>query len=184
MSQIKGTNLAHVHAFVLKELGEPGLASLRTALKPETQAALDSYIAAAWYPGNVYVELLHALDTTLGKGDGEILERAGAYAAEYDLTRIHRVLFRFANPAFVLEKSMEIWSRFFDTGKWKITRPSPTSALGDLHDFKLVDAAVCRYLNAYLARLFELVGAKNVEVRHPECRARGAKVCRFVIGWT
>ena len=50
MAQIKGTNLAHIHAFVLKELGEAGLVSLRAALKPETQTALDSYIAASWYP--------------------------------------------------------------------------------------------------------------------------------------
>jgi uncharacterized protein (TIGR02265 family) len=184
MAQIKGTNLAHVHAFVLKELGEPGLVSLRAALKPETQTALDSYIAASWYPANVYVELLQALDVTLGKGDGELLKRAGAYAAEYDLTRIHRVFFRLANPAFVLEKSMEIWSRFFDTGQWKVTRPTPTSADGQLHDFRIVDTAVCAYLNAYLQRLFELVGAKHVEVRHVECRARGGKVCRFAMTWS
>jgi predicted hydrocarbon binding protein len=47
-----------------------------------------------------------------------------------------------------------------------------------------VDTAVCTYLNAYLIRLFELVGAKNVDVRHPECRARGGKVCRFMISWS
>jgi hypothetical protein len=137
----------------------------------------------AWYPDDLYGELLHALESTVGKGDATLLDRAGAYAAEYDLTRIHRVLFRLANPAYVLEKSMEIWGRFFDTGHWRVTRPSATSADGTLNDFALVDRAVCTYLTAYLRHLFELVGAKSVEVKHTECRARGAKACRFTIAW-
>ena len=183
MAQIKGTNLAHTRAFVMKEFGELGLAKVREGLGRETQSAFDSFVATNWYPASIFVELVHALDRTLGNGDGKILERAGAYGAEYDLTRIHRLLFRFANPGFVLEKSTEIWSRFFDTGEWQISRPSPTSAEGVLRDFGIVDKALCEYLRAYLRRLFELVGAKQVEVRHTECRARGGKVCRFHGTW-
>jgi V4R domain len=187
MAQIKGTNLAHIHAFVKTAFGEDGLQVVRRALAPETQAAFDSFVAVSWYPASTYVEMLHAVDATLGENgarEKEILRRAGAYAAEYDLTRIHRVLFRFANPGFVLERSTEIWGRFFDTGHWKIVRPTSTSVDALLTDFGLVDRAVCTYLEAYLRRLFELVGAKDVEIRHPECRARGGKVCKFLGSWT
>jgi hypothetical protein len=184
MAQIKGTNLAHTRAFIVKAFGEQGLAKLRESLGPETQAAFDSFVATNWYPASVFVELVNAIDPALGSGDGAVLDRAGAYGAEYDLTRIHRLLFRFANPGFVLEKSMDIWDRFFDTGEWKISRATPTSAEGELRNFGIVDKALCAYLCAYLRRLFELVGAKQVEVRHTECRARGGKVCRFVGTWT
>jgi predicted hydrocarbon binding protein len=31
--------------------------------------------------------------------------------------------------------------------------------------------------------MFEIVGAKDVEMRHVECRARGGAACRFVSSW-
>jgi predicted hydrocarbon binding protein len=41
----------------------------------------------------------------------------------------------------------------------------------------------CRNLCAYLQRLFELVGAKDVTVRHVACRTRGDAECEFVFRW-
>jgi hypothetical protein len=184
MARIKGTNLSHVRDFVAKELGEDALARLSAALPPESRSAFESFALTGWYPAQVYVDVLHTLDRALGKGDGDLLRRGGAYAAEYDITRIHRVLFRLANPAFVLEKSMDIWSRFFDTGEWKIRRPTPTSADGVLDGWSLTDAVTCEYLRAYLERMFLIVGAKYPQVRHIECRARASAHCRFLITWT
>jgi hypothetical protein len=190
MARIKGTNLAHVRDFVERELGAEAAERMRRSLGPETGQAYDSFIASSWYPEQVFVDLLHALDGTLGQGDGgALLQRAGAYGAEFDVTKIHRVLFRLANPGFVLEKSMNIWHRFYDSGVWRITRPSDTSADGLLEGWGIVDAVSCEYLRAYLQRMFELVGATGVVARHPECRARvvhghaPVKACRYVITW-
>jgi hypothetical protein len=194
MARIKGTNLAHIRDYVASQLGAGAIDRMRAVLGPETRQAFDSFIASAWYPDQAYVDLVHALRAAFGADHPEVLQKAGAYAAEFDITRIHRVLFRFANPAFVLEKSTEIWSRFFDSGAWTITRSTETSADGFLEGWTIVDAVSCDYLCAYLHRMFELVGAKNVVVRHPDCRARPhthaqmhshtpSKACRFVITW-
>jgi hypothetical protein len=182
MARIKGTNLSHVRDFVERELGTEAVERMRLALAPEDRKAYDAFVAVAWYPERLYVQLLRALKD-VGAGDDKILARAGGYAAEYDLTKIHRVLFRFANPAFVLEKSMDIWDRFFDSGTWKITRHGDKSADGLLEGWGVVDAAACEYLRAYLARMFELVGATNVHVGHPECRTKQARACRFIVTW-
>jgi hypothetical protein len=183
MARIKGTNLSHLRDFVAKELGNEALARLTASLPSASRDAFASFAATGWYPAQVFVDVLCAIDRTLGKGDGALLRTSGAHAAEYDITRIHRLLFRFANPGFVLEKSTDIWGRFFDSGVWTIRRPTPTSADAVLVGWSIVDATVCEYLCAYLARMFEIVGARDPEVRHPECRARGAPHCRFAGSW-
>ena len=127
--------------------------------------------------------MVRALDDAVGAGNGDMLRRGGAYAAEYDISRIHRLFFRIANPAFVLEKSTEIWARFFDTGEWTIKRQKATSAEGVLTGWTITDDRSCEYLRAYIQRMFEIVGAKDVENRHVECRARGGAQCRFLIAW-
>ncbi len=183
MARIKGTNLSHVRDFVVKELGEDALARMSASLPTESRAAFESFALTGWYPDQVYLDAVHAMDRVLGKGDGDLLRRGAAFAADYDITRIHRVLFRLANPAFVLEKSMDIWHRFFDSGEWKIKRPTSTSADGVLDGWAITDAAACEYLRAYLEQMFRIVGAKNPEVRHIECRARAGAHCRFLISW-
>ncbi len=132
MARIKGTNLSHVRDFVVKELGEAALARLSAALPSDSREAFASFAATGWYPPSVYVDVIRGLERSSGSGDGAMLRKGGAYAAEYDISRIHRLFFRMANPAFVLEKSTDIWGRFFDTGDWTIRRQTPTSAEGIL----------------------------------------------------
>ena len=152
-------------------------------MSPEGRAALDSVIAVGWYPAALHVELLHAIDTELGKGDGALVVGAGSYGAEYDFTRIHRILFRLASPGFLLERIGDIWGRFYDSGSWSVVRPTPTSTQTTLASFGVVDALYCSYLGAYFLRLFELVGAHDPKLAHPLCRARGDAVCRYDGTW-
>jgi len=43
---------------------------------------------------------------------------------------------------------------------------------------------MCAGFVSYVERLFELVGAKGVRVKHPECVTRGAPRCQFVVEWS
>jgi hypothetical protein len=117
-----------------------------------------SIVAVGWYDDTILVETLRTVEEVLRERDPKIIETLGRFAAEQDLTRIHRVFLRMASPAFVLERATNLWRRFFDSGR-------------------------CRNLQGYLQRLFELVGAKDVTVGHPECRVYGGALCRFAIRW-
>jgi hypothetical protein len=185
MPSIKGTNLAHTRAFIVKRSGPDGLARVMALLPREGAEAIDSVVAVGWYPTHLHVELLRAMQEALEApgAAGEIVQLAAAHDAEYDITRIHRVLFRLANPGFVLEKAMEIWGRFYDTGKWAIERPTSTSASGSLSGFAIVDPLYCAYLRGYIERMFTLVGARDVHVHHTACRSRGDAYCRFEGQW-
>jgi hypothetical protein len=181
--RLKGTNLVHTRHYVEASAGLEGWATVLAGMTPESRAAVNSVVAVGWYPASLHVELLHAIESELGGGDVAPVLRAAAYGAEYDFTKIHRVLFRLANPGFLLERVGTIWTRFFDSGVWSVERPTPTSAQCTLSDFGVIDATYCAYLSAYFVRLFELVGARDVRLEHTLCRARGHQACRFDGAW-
>ena len=100
-----------------------------------------------------------------------------------NLTVVHRLFLRMANPAYVLEKSTEFWSRFYDSGRWLITRRSDSQTHAELIGFALPNRDFCHFLNAYLVRLFALVGAKNVHWEHTRCACDGLDRCVFEGSW-
>lgn len=183
MARLKGTNLVHTRSFVEARFGLEGWATALAGMTRESRAAVDSVVAVGWYPAELHVELLHAIDKELGRGNGKLVSEASIYGAEYDFTRIHRLLFRLANPGFLLERVGEIWARFYDSGRWSVKRPTPTTTQCTLTEFGVVDAMYCAYLSAYFGRLFELVGARDVSSTHPLCRAKGDAMCRFDGSW-
>jgi hypothetical protein len=183
VTRLKGTNIVHTRSYIESSLGLEGWATVAAGMSVESRAALDSVVAVGWYPASLHLDVLRAIDTELDRGKGVLVQSAASYGAEYDFTRIHRVLFRLANPGFLLQHVEMIWARFYDSGRWSVTRPTPTSTQASLADFGVVDAMYCAYLAAYFGRLFELVGARDVKVAHPTCRARGDAVCRYDGVW-
>jgi hypothetical protein len=183
VTRLKGTNLVHTRSYVERDFGLEGWATVAAGMSAESRAAVDSVIAMGWYPATLHVELLHAIDAELDGKRGMLVRRAAAYGAEYDFTKIHRILFRLANPGFLLERVGTIWTRFYDSGRWSVTRPTPTSTQATLADFGVVDGLYCSYLGAYFVRLFELVGAREPRLVHPLCRARGDGACRYDGQW-
>jgi hypothetical protein len=180
MSQVKGSNFVSLRAFTN---ARGATQRLRETLEPEVLATFDQALAIGWYPATTFVAALHALGPAVGEPGAEAMAAYGSFAAEHDLTTLHRVFFRFANPAYVLEKSTQYWSRFHDRGEWRITRETRHGARAELVRCGIVDALFCDVLGAYITRMFALVGAKDPRWTHPECRARGAESCVFVGEW-
>jgi hypothetical protein len=181
--QIKGTNVVHARDYVEARYGLEGWASVAAELSKGSREMIEAMVAIGWYPAQVHVDVLHAMHTALSARDPDVVRHAARHAAEYDITRIHRVLFRFLNPGLIFEKSGDIWSRFYDTGSWTFLRPTSRSVKATLRDFGIADRLYCVNLEGYFERMFELTGAMDVKVRHPECAGLGAPHCRFDGEW-
>jgi len=181
--QIKGTNVVHVRDFVEAHYGLEGWAAVAAELSRGARDAIESIVAIGWYPATLHLDLLRAMHAALSSRDPHVVRNAARHAAEYDVTRIHRVLFRMLNPGLIFEKSGEIWSRFYDTGTWRFVRPTSTTVIATLRDFGIADRIYCVNLASYFEKMFELTGAKDVRIRHPECVALGAPHCRFDGEW-
>ncbi len=183
MAQVKGTAFLSLRAFLDEVGGAPLRAKLTARLPRERAELLESALAVGWHPLDAYVAAIDALGDALAKPPEDAARAYGRFAAGFDLSTIHRLFLRFANPAYVLEKAGEYWGRYYDTGTWRVERVSPTRAQADLAGFGAVDPVFCEFLTEYVRRMFELVGARDVRVSHPRCRARQAEACHFVAEW-
>ncbi len=183
VARAKGTNILNVKAYVVARHGPEAWPAIVATLSAEDRAEVDEILAVGWYDLALVMRVFRAFDATHGVAEPLLMEHYGAFAAELDLTQIHRLFLRMANPAYVIEKSGEYWHRFFDSGKWTVVRDTPTSATATLAGFGAVEALFCRMLTSYVRRMFELVGAKHVKTEHKRCRARGDEACVVVGSW-
>ena len=181
--EVKGIVILNARAFAIERYGDEGWTRVIERLDQPDRDVLASIIPMGWYDILVYDRVNRAFFEVLGGEDLAVLEELGRYSAEHDLTTIHRIFLRVANPAYVLEKSAEFWRRYQTSGAWEITRVSPNRVHAVLRDWGSRDELTCIRLAAYMRRLFELVGAKNGWLERTKCRARGDEACVFEGGW-
>ena len=182
-AKTKGVGFVNVRTFARERFGDEGWSATLAQLSPADREELASVIPMGWYSLPMYARLIRALDALHGFGDLSLVRELGRYEADKDLTTIHRVLLRLANPAFIVEKAGEVWRRYHDTGTWNITREATNRVSGTLDGWGCVDEALCREAAAYMARCLELVGARGVVMEHPQCRAKGESRCFFLARW-
>ena len=182
MARVKGLTFADAKLFVSERGGDEAWRRLRALLPATDQALLDEVIAVGWYPLEAQLHVLEAMPVALGDSITAVMRDYARFAAARHVGRVYRLLFRFANPALVLEKSGEYWSRFYDTGEWKVVREAPNKARGELVGF-VNHAVFCESMNQYIEQLFGLVGAKDVRVSHVRCRTRGDGSCAWTVEW-
>ena len=183
MAITKGITFTHARSYVEEQFGAAGWKNVLAHNLAEDRAILGTIVAVGWYELALYARLLRSVDETLGLGDLELLTAIGRYGAEKDLTTVYRLFFRFQSPAYAIEKIAEYWRKFHDTGLWTVEREGDGKARGTLRDWGCVDRVLCREMTAYMTRVLELVGAKDVRLTHPRCRAEGEPECFFALRW-
>ncbi len=183
-ARTKGIGFMNVRTFAEEHFGEHAWHDLVQTFPHVDRDELNAVVPVGWYSLALYARLIHTLDTQLGSGDLSVIETLGAYEAQRDLTTVHRVFLRMANPAFIVEQIAKLWMRFHDTGVWEVQRHDPHHASGRLRDWGIVDRAMCTELVAYMQRSLELVGAQRVVVEHTRCRVDGSDACYFDARWS
>src|SRR5262245_44212185 len=178
----KGIGFAHVRAFVEERFGKSGWERLTEQLDAEDRSSLRSVAATGWYSLALYSRLINALEAGFGTGDFTLIREQGRFQAERDLKVVFRLLFRLANPGYVVSKMIDFWNRLQSAGTWKVEREGPHLVRGTLNDWA-VDRALCAELLAYMERVIELVGGKEVVGAHPACRAHGDPACVYTMRW-
>jgi predicted hydrocarbon binding protein len=170
-------------SYVAKRFGYDGWRKYLSALEPKVRKQVEMPSAREWYELDVMLRALHSLRDVFGEEQTDVVGDFGRHEAERDMSTVHRLFFRLANPAYVLEKATEYWRSFCDFGEWQVVRDSSHGATATLVGVPVVDEVYCQELSGYLQRLFELVGAKNVKSEHARCRARGDETCVWVGSW-
>jgi predicted hydrocarbon binding protein len=176
-------SFAGARKFVEQHHGEPAWKSIVASLSESDQATVSSVVAVGWYPVMTYIALLRAIEKKIGGGRLAAMDALGRFQADHDLNVFYRFVLRFWSPAVLIEKTAEFWGRYHDTGTWDVRREGDHRVIGSLSQWAGAEERMCAATVAYIARLFELVGAESPRVQHPECLARGGRRCLFVIDW-
>lgn len=165
MSRARGTNIHHMRAFIQQRFGADAWTRVLGAMTPSDAAELRSLVPVGWYELGLQYRLLRATGAVLGEGEGSFVEAIGQFEAQQDLTVVHRLFLRMANPGFVLQQSGRYWSRFYSSGTWEITRHSSTHAGGVLRELNPFDPLMAQYLHAYIREMWSLMGVEGVRTR-------------------
>jgi hypothetical protein len=184
MSNTKAIHLKNLKKFLLERGGEPLWEKVLAVLTPaDRDVAAKPAIASEWLDYHLWWRLLQAAERVLGNGDGAVIRTIGAYDARETLNGIYRVFISFLVPGFVISRCWMLWQRYYDTGKMVAVKSEPKHGELELRDFPDLPAGHEEELIGWMGEALRITGVKNVTVEHPECRARGDAVCRFVLRW-
>lgn len=169
----------HMRGFVHKEFGKREWSTVLDAMGDADASELRGLLPVGWYPLALQHRLLRAIDETLGSGDAALVVRVGRYEAQQDLTVVHRLFLRMANPGFVLQQVGRYWGRFYKSGTWEIDRQSSKNAAARLRGLDPFDPLMADYLHSYIREMWTLMG---VTMEQMQCHARD-EVIYFEARW-
>lgn len=184
MQQVKGAVLKSRLGFVEEHFGAEAVAKVIASLTPEDRAALRLILPVVWYPFVLGERLDDAIMRVCGKGDARFFERLGAASAERNLGSVHRGFLRPGQPHEFLDRSPSIYRTYYETGRREYRRTGPTSGVMTTFDADTFSAPDCLTVVGWHRKALAMCGARAVEIRETECRARGGTVCRYEVSWS
>jgi len=180
VAKVAGSSLLSLQVFLRKAYGDDLYTRALDMLPGDEAEPLRGIVLPVnWYPTPAYIQMIKAACKL--SGDGEFLERYGAFAADYQINAFRKFILRFASPVFFLDRAGRMWNRSHDTGVWEI-EGGDRRMRGTLREFAVVDADYCEVLVAWIHRASQLTGTRG-NTTHPACRARGAEACVFEGRW-
>jgi hypothetical protein len=183
VAHFKGTVFESTRIYTEREFGKNGVERVLSSLPGDDRSLLAHVQAIAWYPVEPVLRYHHALDRLHGLGDLSLCFEAGRFSAGWSLNTVLKVFLRFRSPIWLVDKGTRIWTRYHDTGRWRISTPGPNQIIGELHDFAVRDDAFCARLRGWLHGAVEMTGGINVAVTETRCSGRGQGHCVFHMSW-
>jgi hypothetical protein len=167
-----------------KSRGPEAYAQILEALPEDLREILDAgFLETRWYPYEILVDLTETMDRVLGTGDMSIAYDMGRFSCDQNLTTVMRLLFKFGNIGWLLDRVAKAWGTQFDEGHMQVVRRDVgEEVVLELHDHPAPNRAHCLGIKGWMVRATELSGEDTLECIE-ECRAAGDDVCRWSFRW-
>lgn len=188
MGRAKGSIFVYTRELVQQRLGTDGWARASRAFEPETAAFFDGVLlASSWYPVVHWNALVGVVLPMLGGGPNEAMRDLASHIAQQDLSSVYKLVMKLGSPEFLLRRTGQLWSRYYDTGaltpeelgerQWKLTLTAP------LAKDAAPDGFTCGPgVTAWVGSGLQLSGTK-ARVVETRCRFRGATRCEYDVTW-
>ena len=181
---VKGTIMTEVVKFLRSRREEA------RALVPER---LHHYLGTRilstdWHPEEDYLDLMRAVVQLVPNPGGatglEIWERAARDSNAAYFEGPYKPLIAGGNPKRSLSRLDTLWRLRHDTGAMVVEVEDDNRARIELRDYALVAEESCALTQGTLWGVLSYSNAKNIEIRHTRCRARGDSICGWQVAWS
>ena len=178
----KGAILRSLLKFIEADLTEPQRQRALAALPPDERELVGRTVLAT---DKIPEGLPNRLTVEAARAKGDSLEQWGRRAGRAELADsvgIYRIFLLVLTPAGLMRKASRFWSTIHSHGELVVESQASHSAHVILKEFPS-EPAHCARLAGWFEGAGELTGAKDVEVVHDTCIARGAPECSWQITW-
>lgn len=184
MPRVKGTAVHASMRFVRERFGEAPLAAVLDALPEEDRRILGQEIlASTWYPLDALLHFMQETQRQLGQQEPDVLRRMGSASCDYGVTGVYRVFFKLGSPEFLVSRGVNVFARYYDTGRMRVVEARPGCTIVEIAAFEGGGPQFCERFYGWMHRSLELAGARNLRGSHSACVYRGDPVCRFEGEW-
>jgi hypothetical protein len=182
--RVSGTVLRSRYLFV-QDRGPEAYRRVLDALGDDLRAMFESgFLETRWYAYELFIVLNETIDRVLGQGDMQLCYEMGRFNCDHNLTTTMRLLFKFGNIGFLLDRAAKAWGAQFDEGEMvAVKREVGKEVIVELRDHPMPNRGHCLAINGWMTRATELSGEDSFEM-HELCRALGDPVCRFTLRWS
>ncbi|HVT05414.1 MAG TPA: hypothetical protein VHL58_18795 [Thermoanaerobaculia bacterium] len=184
---VKATPFRAMRKFMESELTPPQRESVLAQLSsefPEYAARMrgGTIMASDRLPLVMVNRLTELLAKTVGQPLEEFAKRAGALGAEEAVNTVLKIMISFFSPQRMLDKTPTIWKTLYSHGDLLVEH-TDTTATVELKNLPTQSIAGCGRITGWFEWLAMKTGAKDVNVNHLECRARGGTRCIWKLVW-
>lgn len=181
--RVSGTVLRSRYLFV-RSHGADAMRSVAAALDDDARAIFEQgFLETRWYSYELFVTINDTIDRVLGNGDARLAYEMGRFNCDHNLTTAMRLLFKFGNIGWLLDRAAKAWGGQFDEGEMVVVkREVGNEVVIELRDHPAPNRGHCLAIMGWMVRATELSGEDDAECTEL-CRAAGDDVCRWTFRW-
>lgn len=167
--------------------GEDAREAVVAAARGATAAALEERVRQLrWYPYEVFVGLLRALDETLGEGSPDFLRQAGQAGGRRDLGTFLKIYTTLASAERLIKSCRRVWPTYYrNAGHMEAVAWEPSHTVVRIYDFPEMDPAHCLLMDGWMRATMESLGFRiEPGARETRCMSEGAPFHEYTCSWT
>jgi hypothetical protein len=185
MTQVKGTAVAPLPAFVEDRFGKQGLSRLLEKVSPEARDILTSPChPGEWYPlEDAFIVPTRQVCELFYDGNIRGAWDCGRYSADFSLGGVYGILVELGTINTLVDRAGNVISLYYSPSKLVVVRNTERDAVLRLVEFPGVVDLVEHRIGGWIERAMELSGCLGSRVEITSSMARGDEYTEYMMTW-
>jgi hypothetical protein len=185
MMTVKGTGWLGNYEYFRKRYSQEDIEKVKKALAEKDREALfgKPVLNISQVDFGANVRFLVIADEILGKGDQQLIKEAAIYNAKKDLKGVYKLFISFVSPRYIIKRSSQIWSQYYNQGEAVATYISSKKAEVKVTNAPDIPKDHAVGTIAYGEEALRISGCKNPKGKELKCIANGDTCCVIEYEW-